>query len=102
MAVGSTFAGMGDLHPGILFLLLFSASVLGDSTNYWIGRYIGPRAFSGNIRFLKRQYLDKTHAFYDRHGRKTVILARFLPIIRTFAPFVAGVKALWQSVFAGD
>lgn len=89
-----TFAGMGDLHPGLLFLLLFSASVLGDSTNYWIGRYIGPRAFSGNIRFLKREYLDKTHAFYDRHGRKTVILARFLPIIRTFAPFVAGVGAM--------
>lgn len=89
-----TFAGMGDLHPGLLFLLLFSASVLGDSTNYWIGRYIGPRAFSGNIRFLKREYLDKTHSFYDRHGRKTVILARFLPIIRTFAPFVAGVGAM--------
>ncbi len=111
-----TFAGMGDLHPGILFLLLFSASVLGDSTNYWIGRYIGPRAFSGNIRFLKRQYLDKTHAFYDRHGRKTVILARFLPIIRTFAPFVAGVgempygrfvsrslagSAAWVGLFVG-
>lgn len=89
-----TFAGMGDLHPGLLFLLLFSASVLGDSTNYWVGRYIGPRAFSGNIRFLKREYLDKTHSFYDRHGRKTVILARFLPIIRTFAPFVAGVGAM--------
>ncbi|HMV30758.1 MAG: DedA family protein [Gemmatimonadales bacterium] len=89
-----TFAGMGDLHPGLLFLLLFSASVLGDSTNYWVGRYIGPRAFGGNIRFLKREYLDKTHSFYDRHGRKTVILARFLPIIRTFAPFVAGVGAM--------
>lgn len=86
-----TFAGMGSLHPGFLFLLLFSASVLGDSTNYWVGRYIGPRAFSGNIRFLKREYLDKTREFYARHGAQTVIVARFLPIIRTFAPFVAGV-----------
>ena len=94
-----TFAGMGDLHPGLLFLLLFTASVLGDSTNYWVGRYIGPRAFSGNIRFLKREYLDKTHDFYDRHGRKTVILARFLPIIRTFAPFVAGVGQMPYSRF---
>lgn len=86
-----TFAGMGSLHPGLLFLLLFSASVLGDSTNYWVGRYIGPRAFSGNVRFLKREYLDKTREFYARHGAQTVIVARFLPIIRTFAPFVAGV-----------
>ena len=89
-----TFAGMGSLSPALLFLLLFAASSLGDSTNYWIGRFIGPRAFSGNIRVLKREYLDKTHAFYERHGRKTVILARFLPIIRTFAPFVAGVGAM--------
>ena len=94
-----TFAGMGDLHPGLLFLLLFTASVLGDSTNYWVGRYIGPRAFSGNIRFLKREYLDKTHDFYDRHGRKTVILARFLPIIRTFAPFVAGIGTMPYTTF---
>lgn len=86
-----TFAGMGSLNPVLLFLLLFSASVLGDSTNYWVGRFIGVRAFSGNLRFLKQAHLDKTRAFYDRHGRKTVILARFLPIIRTFAPFVAGV-----------
>jgi len=86
-----TFAGLGDLDPVLLFLLLASASALGDSTNYWIGRYVGPKAFSGNIRFLRRDYLDKTRDFYDRHGRKTVILARFLPILRTFAPFVAGV-----------
>ncbi len=89
-----TFAGMGSLNPWLLGSLLFSASVLGDSTNYWIGRFIGPRAFSGNIRFLKQEYLDKTHAFYERHGRKTVFLARFLPIVRTFAPFVAGVGAM--------
>jgi membrane-associated protein len=86
-----TFAGVGALDPVILGALLFSASVLGDSTNYWVGRYIGPRAFGGGIRFLKQEYLEQTREFYARHGRKTVILARFLPIIRTFAPFVAGV-----------
>jgi len=96
-----TFAGMGSLNPWLLGALLFTASVLGDSTNYWIGRYIGPRAFSGNIRFLKQEYLDKTHAFYERHGRKTVFLARFLPIVRTFAPFVAGVGAMSYPRFLG-
>ncbi len=94
-----TFAGMGSLNPGLLFLLLFSASVLGDSTNYWVGRFIGVRAFSGNLRFLKQEHLNKTRAFYGRHGRKTVILARFLPIIRTFAPFVAGVGEMPYSRF---
>jgi len=85
------FAGVGALDPVILGALLFSASVLGDSTNYWVGRYVGPRAFGGGVRFLKQEYLQRTQEFYARHGRKTVILARFLPIIRTFAPFVAGV-----------
>ena len=86
-----TFAGMGDLNIGLLFLLLAGAAILGDTANYWIGHYIGPKAFSGNIRFLKKEYLDRTHAFYEKHGGKTIILARFIPIIRTFAPFVAGV-----------
>jgi membrane-associated protein len=89
-----TFAGLGSLDPVLLGGLLILAAVVGDSTNYWVGRYIGPRAFSGNIRFLKQEYLEQTQAFYARHGRKTVILARFLPIIRTFAPFVAGVGAM--------
>jgi membrane-associated protein len=86
-----TFAGLGSLNVNILFVLLASAAVIGDTVNYWIGHYIGPRAFSGNIRFLKKEYLDKTHAFYEKHGGKTIILARFVPIIRTFAPFVAGI-----------
>jgi membrane-associated protein len=95
------FAGLGSLDPILVGGVLFSASVLGDSTNYWIGRYIGPRAFSGTIRFLKQDYLDQTRAFYSRHGRKTVILARFLPIIRTFAPFVAGVGEMPYGRFLG-
>ena len=82
------------LNIGLLWLLLVVAAILGDTVNYWIGHFIGPRAFSGEIRFLKKEYLDRTHEFYERHGGKTIILARFVPIIRTFAPFVAGVGAM--------
>ena len=94
-----TFAGMGSLNPFIIFGLLGFAAVLGDTVNYWIGHYIGPRAFSGSVRFLKKEYLDRTHAFYEKHGGKTIILARFIPIIRTFAPFVAGVGAMTYGKF---
>ncbi len=89
-----TFAGMGVLNVWVLYISLSFAAILGDTVNYWIGHYIGPRAFSGNIRFLKKEYLDRTHDFYERHGGKTIILARFIPIIRTFAPFVAGIGAM--------
>ncbi len=89
-----TFAALGSLHIVWLLVLLAVAAILGDTINYWIGHYIGPRAFSGNIRFLKKEYLDRTHAFYEKHGGKTIILARFIPIIRTFAPFVAGIGAM--------
>jgi membrane-associated protein len=88
------FAGLGSLDPLLLGGLLILAAIVGDSTNYWVGRYIGPKAFSGTVRFLKQEYLEQTQAFYAKHGRKTVILARFLPIVRTFAPFVAGVGAM--------
>ena len=84
-------AATGGLNVWLLFALLASAAVVGDTLNYWIGNRIGHRAFSGNIRFLKREHLVRTHAFYERHGGKTIFLARFLPIIRTFAPFVAGI-----------
>jgi membrane-associated protein len=94
-----TFAGMGYLNIGILFVLLSTAAILGDTVNYWIGHMIGPRAFSGNVRFLKKEYLDRTHAFYEKHGGKTIIIARFIPIIRTFAPFVAGVGAMTYGKF---
>ena len=89
-----TFAALGALDVRLIILLLIIAAVVGDTVNYWVGAYIGPRAFRGNVRFLKQEYLDRTHAFYEKHGGKTVILARFIPIIRTFAPFVAGVGAM--------
>jgi membrane-associated protein len=93
------FAGLGYLNIGILFIVLGLAAVAGDTANYWIGHFIGPRAFSGSVRFLKKEYLDRTHAFYEKHGGKTIIIARFIPIIRTFAPFVAGVGAMTYPKF---
>ena len=89
-----TFAATEALDVRILFLLLAAAAIIGDTVNYWIGHIIGPRAFTGEVRFLKKEYLDRTHEFYERHGGKTIILARFIPIIRTFAPFVAGIGAM--------
>ncbi len=94
-----TFAALGDLNPWLLTGLLITAAILGDTVNYWIGKRIGPRAFTGDIRFLKREYLDKTRGFYARHGGKTIILARFVPIVRTFAPFVAGVGEMHYGRF---
>jgi membrane-associated protein len=88
------FAALGKLDPLWLFLLLSAAAIAGDTVNYWIGHWIGPRAFSGEIRFLRKEYLDRTHAFFEKYGGKTIILARFVPIVRTFAPFVAGVGAM--------
>jgi len=86
-----TFAALGSLNPIFLFGLLGVAAVLGDTINYSIGHFIGERAFSGTVKFLKKEHLDRTQEFYEKHGGKTIILARFIPIIRTFAPFVAGV-----------
>jgi membrane-associated protein len=89
-----TFAALGSLDVRWIVLLLTVAAIAGDTLNYWIGAYIGPRAFRGDIRFLRKEYLDRTHAFYEKHGGKAIILARFIPIVRTFAPFVAGVGAM--------
>ena len=90
-----TFAAGGSLRVTTAFLLLWSAAVIGDNVNYWIGRKVGPRVFHRpDVRFFKRQHLDRTHAFYEKHGVKTIIIARFLPIIRTFTPFVAGIGAM--------
>jgi membrane-associated protein len=92
-------AAKGWFHPHLLFLLLSAAAIIGDTVNYWIGAYIGPKAFTGKYRFLRREHLERTHRFYERHGGKTIILARFIPIIRTFAPFVAGIGAMNYSRF---
>ncbi|HEX7335607.1 MAG TPA: DedA family protein [Gemmatimonadales bacterium] len=89
-----TFAALGALDLWLVVILLIVAAIIGDTVNYWVGAFIGPRAFRGDIRFLRKEYLDRTHAFYEKHGGKTIILARFVPIIRTFAPFVAGVGAM--------
>jgi membrane-associated protein len=92
-AAGS-FAALGALDPLALFLLLSFMAILGDTVNYWVGAFVGPRAFSGELRWLKKEYLERTHAFFERHGGKTIILARFVPIVRTFAPFVAGIGTM--------
>lgn len=90
-AIGALSA-KGALNAGWVFVILSIAAILGDSTNYWIGYFIGPKVFrSDSSRWLNRRYLERTHQFYDKYGGKTVIIARFMPIVRTFAPFVAGV-----------
>ncbi|MDD5008443.1 MAG: DedA family protein [Syntrophorhabdaceae bacterium] len=90
-----TFAAKGDLDVMWLFILLSIAAILGDTANYWIGDYMGPRIFhKENVRFLNKEYLDRTHQFYEKYGGKTIIIARFVPIIRTFAPFVAGIGSM--------
>lgn len=94
-------AATGALDPWILSGLLFSAAVLGDNCNYFIGRNIGQRAFTLQSRWIKQQYLRDTQAFFIRHGGKTVIIARFMPIVRTFTPFVAGVGAMHYPRFLG-
>lgn len=86
------FAAIGALEVMWLFVLLTIAAVAGDTLNYWVGSYMGPKIFHREkVRFLNREYLDRTHRFYEKHGGKTIIIARFMPIIRTFAPFVAGI-----------
>jgi len=89
--VVGAFAAKGDLDPVMIYALLCIAAVAGNMTNYHIGRFLGPKVFEKNIRFLRKEYLERTHAFYEKHGGKTIVIARFLPIIRTFAPFVAGI-----------
>ncbi len=94
-------AALGSLNPHLLVVLLTVAAVLGDAVNYQIGRRLGPAVFrGGNNRFFKREHLDKTRAFYERYGGKTIVMARFVPIVRTFAPFVAGVAQMNYARFA--
>jgi membrane-associated protein len=98
--VAGALCGMGALQLELLVPLLVLAAFSGDNTNYWIGRLVGVRLLSRpDSRLIKREHLDKTHAFYEKHGGKTIIFARFLPIIRTFAPFVAGIGLMRYRLF---
>ncbi len=94
-----TFAALGSFNIFTLFFVLFFAAVLGDTINYWIGSKIGTKVFERDSRFFKKEYLLKTQKFYEKHGGKTIIIARFIPIIRTFAPFIAGVGTMEYSRF---
>ena len=89
-----------ELNIFFMCILLIAAGVLGDMVNYHIGKYVGPKAFSGKYKLLKKEYLDKTQAFYDKHGGKTIIYARFIPIVRTFAPFIAGIGTMTYTRFS--
>ena len=90
--VTGALAGAGMLDPTLLIVSLSIAAIIGNTTNYWIGRYLGPAVFERkNSRIFKKAYLERTEAFYAKHGGKTIVITRFVPIIRTFAPFVAGV-----------
>lgn len=94
-----TFAALGNFNIFALFVLLTLAAVLGDAVNYSIGKKIGPRAYTGEVKLIKKEYIDRTHAFFNKHGGKTIFLARFVPIVRTFAPFVAGVGEMSYGYF---
>ena len=94
-----TFAAKGAFNPHLLFILLTIAAIIGDTVNYWIGHYIGMKVFNWKIPFLKKEHLDRTHQFYEKYGGKTIIIARFVPIVRTFAPFVAGIGSMTYSKF---
>jgi membrane-associated protein len=93
------FAARGSLNVWALFFLLSLAAVLGDTVNYWIGHKVGAKAYRGEVRFIKKEYMERTHAFFEKHGGKTIFLARFVPIVRTFAPFVAGSSQMSYSFF---
>jgi membrane-associated protein len=98
-AIG-TFAAIGSFDLAVVLLLLTIAAIAGDTVNYWIGNYLGPRVFHyEDSRFFKKKHLERTHQFYEKHGGKTIIIARFIPIIRTFAPFVAGIGSMTYNKF---
>ncbi len=98
--VAGTLAGAGHMNIWLLYSILLVAAIAGDTVNYWIGHFIGPKVFENkNSKIFKKEYLEKTREFYEKHGGKTIILARFFPIIRTFAPFVAGVGKMHYETF---
>ena len=95
----ATFAARGSLNPWAMFFLLTIAAVTGDTVNYSIGHRVGAKAFTGEVRWIKKEYMERTHTFFAKHGGRTIFLARFVPIIRTFAPFVAGVSQMPYGFF---
>jgi membrane-associated protein len=95
----ATFAARGALNPWMIFLVLSFAAVAGDTANYWIGHRVGARAYTGEVKWIKKEYMERTHVFFEKHGGKTIFLARFVPIVRTFAPFVAGVSQMPYGFF---
>ncbi len=100
--IAGAFAGTGELHLGGLSVLLIAAAFLGDNTNFFIGKFIGHKLFSNpNSKIFRQDILHKTHDFYERHGAKAIIIARFIPLVRTFAPFVAGVSEMTYRKFLG-
>jgi len=95
-----TFAALGALKVGWLIALLAAAAIIGDTVNYWIGHFLGPKVFSKEkARFFKKEHLDRTHAFFEKYGGKTIIIARFVPIVRSFAPLVAGIGRMSYGKF---
>jgi len=95
-----TFAGRGSLNPLLLFAVLSAAAILGDTVNYWVGKYLGEHFIRGRgRRWIKQEHLDRTHAFFEKYGGKTIIIARFVPFVRTFAPFVAGIGTMTYARF---
>jgi membrane-associated protein len=95
-----TFAALGTLKIGWLIALLAAAAIIGDTVNYWVGHFLGPKVFSKEkARFFKKEHLDRTHAFFEKYGGKTIIIARFVPIVRSFAPLVAGIGRMSYGKF---
>lgn len=94
------FASRGAFNITFLFLLLWFAAVAGDAANYAAGAYIGPRLFTDTLRLLKKEHLERAHAFYEKHGGKAIVFARFIPIVRTVAPFVAGMARMTYAHFS--
>ena len=95
----ATFAARGALDPWLIFVLLSIAAIAGDTVNYWIGHRVGAKAYTGEVRWIKKEYMQRTHTFFAKHGGRTIFLARFVPIVRTFTPFVAGVSQMPYGFF---